>query len=225
MSGCETRIERDGLTIPGYLSEPEGSPRAGVVVIQEAWGLNDQIRGVADRFSAEGYLAFAPDLYDGRRSDEPDEATKFAMALERDVAAREIDAAIAWLEDERGLARVGCIGFCMGGGLALATALRPTSNVDAVHVCYGGGMPREETIARIRVPLMGSYGRLDQGIPAEQVERLRTTLAANGVAHDVKLYDGAEHGFCNETREAYHEQAATDSWRRTLEWFGRYLEA
>ena len=62
-------------------------------------------------------------------------------------------------------------------------------------------MPREETITRIRVPMIGSYGRLDQGIPEEQVERLRATLAANGVAHDVKLYDGAEHGFCNETRE------------------------
>lgn len=85
-------------------------------------------------------------------------------------------------------------------------------------------MPREETITRIRVPLIGSCGRLDQGIPEEQVERLRATLAANGVAHDVKLYDGAEHGFCNETREAYHQQAAADSWRRTLQWCGRYRE-
>ncbi len=223
MSGGETRIERNGVAVEGYLAEPEGTPRAGVVVIQEAWGLNDDIRGIADRFAAEGYLAFAPDLYDGKTSEEPEEATKLAMALERDVVAAEIDGVIAWLKEERGVARAGCIGFCMGGGLTLATAIRPTSHVDAVHVFYGGGMPREEAIARIRVPVMGSYGSLDEGIPAEQVDLLRATLEANGVANDVKLYDGAHHGFFNDTRDVYDQEASGDAWRRTLGWFEHHL--
>ena len=225
MSGAGTRIERDGVAVEGYLAEPEGTPRAGVVVIQEAWGLNDNIRGIADRFAAEGYRAFALDLYDGKTSEEPEEAIKLAMALERDAVAAEIDGVIAWLKEERGGGGVGCIGFCMGGGLTLATAIRPTSHVDAVHVFYGGGMPSEEAIARIRAPVMGSYGSLDEGIPAEQVDLLRATLEANGIANDVKLYEGAHHGFFNDTCDVYHAEASADAWRRTLGWFERHLAA
>ena len=138
------------------------------------------------------------------------------MALERDAVAAEIDGVIAWLKEERAAAGVGCIGVCMGGGLTLATAIRPTSHVDAVHVFYGGGMPSEEAIARIRAPVMGSYGSLDEGIPAEQVDLLRATLEANGVANDVKLYEGAHHGFFNDTRDVYQAEASADAWRRTL---------
>jgi carboxymethylenebutenolidase len=218
----EISIEHGGQHVEGYLSEPEGTPRAGVVVIQEWWGLNDDIRGIADRFAAEGYLALAPDLYDGKVSTEPDEALKLAQALERDIAAQVIDAAIGWLKAEHGVAKVGCVGFCMGGGLTLATAMRPTSNVDAVHVFYGGGMPPAEQISAITVPVMGSYGAEDQGIPVDQVETLRTALESRGLPSDVKLYDGAGHSVFN-AGEAFHEASSVDAWGRTLEWFGEYI--
>ena len=217
-------IEQAGQTVSGYLAEPEGTPRAGVVVIQEWWGLNDDIRGIADRYAAEGYLAFAPDVYHGELATEPDEARKLAMALERDLAAREIDAIIDWLKSERGVAKVGCTGFCMGGGLTLATAIRPGSGVDAAHVYYGGGMPGAEQIATIRVPVMGSYGAEDPSIPAEQVEMLRDTLAAQGVAHDIKLYEGAGHSFFN-AGPAHHEAASADSWKRSLDWWRQHLDS
>jgi carboxymethylenebutenolidase len=215
-------IDHGGQHVEGYLSEPEGTPRAGVVVIQEWWGLNDDIRGIADRFAAEGYLALAPDLYDGKVSTEPDEAMKLAQALERDIAAQVIDAAIGWLKAEHGVTKVGCVGFCMGGGLTLATAMRPTSNVDAVHVFYGGGMPPAEQISAITVPVMGSYGAEDQGIPADQVETLRTALESRGLPSDVRLYEGAGHSFFN-AGAAFHEPSAIDAWGRTLEWFGEHL--
>ena len=221
MSGA-VQFERGGVQVGGYLAEPEGEPRAGLVVIQEWWGLNDDIRSIADRYAAEGYLAFSPDIYHGELTTEPDEARKLAMALERDVAAREIDAAITWLKDEHGVATVGCTGFCMGGGLTLATAIRPGSNVDAVHVYYGGGMPDSEQIATIRVPVMGSYGAADVSISVEQVEMLRSTLEAAGVPNDVKLYDGAGHSFFN-AGPAHHEEASADSWERSLRWWGEHL--
>ena len=221
MSG-DLQFDHNGQHVEGYLAEPEGAPRAGVVVIQEWWGLNEDIRGIADRFAAEGYLAFAPDLYDGQVSTEPDEAMKLAMALERDVAGQVVDAAIGWLKDERGVAKAGCIGFCMGGGLTLAAAMRPTSNVDAAHVFYGGGMPPAEQLAAIACPVMGSYGAEDESIPAEQVDMLRSTLEARGVPTDVKLYEGAGHSFFN-AGEAFHQEAAADAWRRTLDWFGAHL--
>jgi carboxymethylenebutenolidase len=216
-------IEQSGVSVSGYLSEPDGAPKGGLVVIQEWWGLTPDIKEIADRYAVEGYLAFAPDLYHGKAATEPDEARKLAMGMERDVAAREIDAVIAWLKRERGVSKVGCVGYCMGGGLTLATAIRPTSNVDAVHVYYGGGMPSKEQIATIKVPVLGSYGEADQGIPVPQVEMLRATLKECGVPSDVTIYPGAGHSFFNDTRESYNEPAAMDSWMKSIEWFDQYV--
>ena len=226
MPGAAIAMQRDGERVVGYLAELEGAPRAGVVVIQEWWGLNDDIRSIADRIAAEGYLALAPDLYDGAVASEPDEARKLAMALERDLASRTVDAAIGWLKEERGVAKVGVVGFCMGGGLALETAMRPTSRVDAVHVYYGGArsMPSPEQISAVTAPVMGSYGAEDASIPAAQVETLRNALASRGVATEFKIYDGAGHSFFN-AGASFHAPSAADSWERTLDWFGRHLAA
>ena len=133
-------ITHNNIEISGYLSEPEETPTAGIIVIQEWWGLTEDIKEIADRYAAEGYLAFAPDLYHGEIAIEPDEARKLAMSMERDIAAQEIDGAISWLRDEHNVSKAGCVGYCMGGGLTLAAAIRPSSGVDAVHVYYGGGM-------------------------------------------------------------------------------------
>jgi dienelactone hydrolase len=113
----------------------------------------------------------------------------------------------------------------MGGGLTLASAIRPTSSVDAVHVYYGGGMPSAEQIATIKVPVLGSYGGADEGIPADQVDMLRATLKESGVPNDIKLYPGAEHSFFNDTRPAYNEDAAMNSWMKSVEWFEQYLQS
>ena len=214
-------VTHAGKSIPGYLAEP-ANPKGGMIVIQEWWGLNDDIRGIADRYAAEGFLAFAPDLYHGTLATEPDEARKLAMSLERQIAAEEIDAVIDWMKAERGIGKVGCVGFCMGGGLTLATALRPTSNVDAAHVYYGGGMPDAAQLETIRVPVMGSYGSLDQGIPKEAVDGLRDALGRAGTPNDILLYEGAQHGFFN-AGPAHNPDAAQHSWERSLEWFNQHV--
>ena len=224
-----TAIDFNGMKVMGYLSEPDPeefpTPLGGMVVIQEWWGLTPDIEEIADRYAVEGYVAFAPDLYHGQVATEPDEARKLVMALERDLAAREIDTVIGWLKAEHSAQKVGCVGYCMGGGLTLATAIRPTSKVDAVHVYYGGGMPSADAIATIRVPVLGSYGAEDEGIPKAQVDMLRDTLRQAQVPSDVTLYEGAPHGFFNDTRPAYREGAAMDSWMKSVDWFKRYLQA
>ncbi|MBM4415369.1 MAG: dienelactone hydrolase family protein [Chloroflexi bacterium] len=224
MAGSEQTIERDGVRVNGYLAEPPGGggARGAVVVLQEWWGLNDDIRSIADRFAAEGYAAFAPDLYHGTVANEPAEAQKLAMSLEQDVAAREIDAVIGWLKAARGARKVGCIGFCMGGGLVLSTAMRPTSQVDAAHAFYSGNMPTPDQAAAIRIPVMGSYGALDDYIPQDKVLALRDALQGNGVANDFRIYEGAGHSFFNHGA-AYHEPSSADAWQRTLRWFGAHV--
>jgi carboxymethylenebutenolidase len=220
---ADTSFEHDGVKVSGYLSEPDGTPRGGLVVIQEWWGLTPDITEIADRYAVEGYLAFAPDLYHGEVATEPDEARKLAMSMERDLAAREIDAAIGWLKSAQGVGKVGVVGYCLGGGLALATAIRPSSHVDAVHVYYGGGMPPAEQIATITVPVLGSYGADDAGIPVEQVEMLRDTLAQQKVPSEITIYPGAGHSFFNDTRPSYNEAAAIDSWLRSVSWFDEHV--
>src|SRR5690606_27312887 len=118
--------------------------------------------------------------------------------------------------------KVGCVGFCMGGGLTLATAMRPTSNVDAVHVYYGGGMPEPDALKTIKAPVMGSYGAEDAGIPQEAVDGLRDALTAAGTPNDIKYYEGAKHSFFN-AGGAHHPEAAADSWERSIEWFGEHV--
>jgi carboxymethylenebutenolidase len=218
-------IEHGGIEVSGYLSEPEDDVRGGMVVIQEWWGLTPDIKEIADRYAVEGYLAFAPDLYHGDVAEEPAEAQKLAMSMERDLAAREIDAVIGWLKEERGAGKTGCVGYCMGGGLSLGAAIRPGSNVDAVHVYYGGGMPDAATIGTIKVPVLGSYGEDDASIPVDQVEMLRDTLKENNVPSDITIYPGAGHSFFNDTRPSYNEDAAMDSWMKSVAFFEEHLSA
>ncbi len=215
-------LEHDGVAVSGHLAEPEGSPKGGLIVIQEWWGLNDDIRGIADRYAAEGFVAFAPDMYHGDSSTEPDEARKLAMSMDRDLAGREIDAAIAALKAGHGVAKVGCVGYCMGGGLSLGAATRPTSSVDAIHAYYGAPRLTPDEIASIKVPVMGSYGAEDQGIPAEMVNGFREALDAQGTPNDVKIYEGAAHSFFN-AGPAHHEAAAADPWGRSVAWFTQHL--
>lgn len=221
------RTEQGGVPVWGYLAQPGGGApaggRAGLIVIQEWWGLTPDIREIADRYAAEGYVALAPDLYHGEVADEPDEALKSALMLDRAAAVDEIIAGVRWLRAEHGVSRVGVTGFCLGGSLTLEALLRPDAGIDAAHAYYGGGQLTGEQIAAITVPVAGSFGSLDESIPAEQVERIRSGLEGAGTPNDIVMYEGALHAFFNPLRPAYHPEAAADSWRRALAWWERYL--
>ena len=227
MTPPEVRTEHAGVALGGYLAPPRAgtaqASRAAVVVIQEWWGLTPDIRDVAERYASEGYLAYCPDLYHGAVADEPDEARKQALMLDRESAVREILAAVRWLRAEHGARRVGVTGFCLGGSLTLESLLRPDSGIDAGHAYYGGGQLAPAQVATISVPVAGSFGSLDESIPREQVDAIRAALERAGTPNDIVMYEGARHAFFNPTREAYHPEAAADSWRRSLGWWERYL--
>lgn len=213
-------------TTPGFLARPEGDGSyPAVVAIQEWWGLNDNIRDIAQRLAREGYVVLAPDLYHGRLTEEPDEARKLAMALDRNRAVNEIAAAAAYL---KGMVftqstKIGVVGWCMGGGLSLSAAAQ-SDDIGAAVAFYGQPLSAEDT-RRLRVPVLGLFAENDQGISVDKVRTFEAELKANNIVHEIHIYgEGAQHAFFNDTRpHIFHPQASADAWERTLGWFQRYL--
>jgi carboxymethylenebutenolidase len=206
----------------GFLALPEGAgPFPAVVVIQEWWGLDVHITDVAGRFASEGFIALAPDLYHGRVATEPGEAQKLAMALEQDVALEEIQNAINYLAARPDVApaRVGVIGFCMGGGLALQLAVRG-EKVGVVASFYGAPLTPEQA-RQVKAPVFGSYGSKDRFAQAD-LDAMVAAIKEAGFEAEVKMYP-AEHAFFNDRRNSYEPASAEDAWQRTLAAFRRYL--
>lgn len=215
-----------GGSTPAFLATPQAAGRfPGLVVIQEWWGLVPHIEAVTRRFAESGFVALAPDLYHGEAAEEPDEARKLAMALDRERAVNEILAAASFLtRHERVLVGgIGVVGWCMGGGLALSAAAEGDDL--AAAVCFYGRPLAESDCARLEVPVLGLFAGHDHGISLEEVRAFEADLQAHGVAHEVHVYEAAHHAFFNDTRPVYDPEAAADAWRRTLDWFGRFLPA
>ncbi len=227
MSSIKTsmiQFPSDSYTTPGYLAMPDdGATHPALVVIQEWWGLVPHIKDVAERFAREGFVALAPDLYHGKEAAEPDEARKLAMALDRARAVAEIIAAARYLKALDAVApkKVGTVGWCMGGGLSLSAAT--TGEIATAIAFYGRPLDASDT-AKLRVPVLGLYGEMDQGIPVDAVRAFESELKKHNVPHAIHIYPGAPHAFFNDARpHIYKQDAAEDAWRKSLAWFGKYL--
>lgn len=219
----------DGQTVQGYLAEPAtGADAPAVVVIQEWWGLNAQIKGVAERLAAAGYQALVPDLYRGQSTLEAQEAHHLMSGLNfGDAAAQDIRGAVQFLKTRA--AKVGITGFCMGGALTLL-ALTQSPEADAGVVWYGCPPLEYIDAARIKAPLMAHWGTQDDFFKIETVDALQDKLRAAGVGHEFHRYL-AHHAFANETAVGpsrlpatqYDPVWAQQAWDRTLRFFGRHL--
>ena len=213
-------------TFAGYLVKPSGAgPFPAVVVIQEWWGLNDQIKGVADRFAAEGYVAIAPDLYHGKVTTDPEKAHEILRGLDSKQAVAELGVAMDALRalPEVGKGKVGSVGFCMGGGLSLQLALS-RSDLAAAVMFYGSPETDPAVLQSVACPILGLFGETDQGIPKDKVEAMARILNEKGKGAEVKIYPGAGHAFFNEKRPSYVPEAAADAWKRTLAFFQARLK-
>jgi carboxymethylenebutenolidase len=220
---------------PLSVHEPDGPPKGGIVVIQEAFGVNDHIEDVAGRFAAEGWLAVAPHLF--HRTGDPalgygdlSVVMPHMQALTADGVLADVDAALDYLAHEGiPLERTGVVGFCMGGTVTLVTAAR--RDVGAAVTFYGGGVtegrfgfaPLVEEAPGLQAPWLGLYGDLDQGIPVEGVEQLRDAAARSGQETEIVRYPEAGHGFHCDQRDSYEPKSAQDAWARTLAWFDHHL--
>ncbi len=216
----------DGQTVSGHLAEPgiDGAP--GIVVIQEWWGLNDQIRGVAQRLAGAGYRVLVPDLYRGKSTVEAEEAHHLMTALDfGDAAAQDLRGAVQALKAQ-GCPKVGVTGFCMGGALTLLAATM-APELDAAVVWYGYPPLEFVDATKIGAPLMAHWATQDGAFAIAGVDTLEARLKEAGVRYTGHRYL-AHHGFANETAQGpgripltqYDAAWAQLAWDRTLRFFG-----
>ncbi|MBV9865202.1 MAG: dienelactone hydrolase family protein [Abitibacteriaceae bacterium] len=235
--------------IKAYLAQPDPQgacdqnadmavPRPGLIVIHEIWGLTEHIRDVARRFAGRGYAVLAPDLFTREGSpqiDPTDRASimKFIGAIPDRRVVADLEAGVDYLQGPPvKTSRVGSIGFCMGGLYSYLLAVHSTQLAAAVDF-YGRIVYAEKTankpaspldlVAQLKCPLLGNFGEADQGIPVADVEQLRERLQTVAQPSKINVYPGAGHAFFNDTRPAYHKEAADAAWRETLQFLQAHL--
>lgn len=221
-------LERPDATIPAYAAWPVSAVPAtpSVVVVMHIWGVDTSIRDVVRRYAKAGYAAIAPDLYARFGAPSGDGASDFsifrpyAQRLDRNVWLGDVRAAATWLKTKFPGTKTAITGFCMGGKLALTAAVEE-GNLFAVVAPFYGAVADIDPKA-MHIPVCGSYGGRDTGIPADGV---RAFAAALSVPNDIKVYDEAGHAFFDDQRSSYVASAAADAWTRTLACFSKYLRS
>lgn len=212
----------DGADCNGYLTEPAGNDKApGIVVIQEWWGLNDQIKGVADRFAAIGYRALVPDLYKGKVTVDAAEANHLMTNLNfADAATQNIRGAAQHLK--RTSAKVGVVGFCMGGALTVVSAMY-VSEGDAFSSWYGFPPDEAGDVKAIKKQLQLHLAENDQAFAPERGRALEAKLREGKVPFESYWYK-AGHAFFNETGANHNAECAKQAWERTTTFFAQHLK-
>ena len=206
----------------GYLAlpaPPSTGRKPAIIVIQEWWGLNDWVEQQANRFAGQGYVALAVDLYRGKVAADPEEAHELMRGLPEDRAIADLKAGFDYLTKRPDVdpERIGVVGWCMGGGYALAFATAEP-RLKATVINYGRLVTDFDTIAKLNAPILGNFGDEDRGIPVEDVKKFGQTLTKAGKLGDIKIYEGEGHGFMSK------ESAATsDAWNRIDGFFKRNL--
>jgi carboxymethylenebutenolidase len=212
----------------GWLEVPTATGKhPAVLVIQEFWGMNDWIKQNAARFAAQGYVALAVDLYRGRATSDQGEAHELMRGLPEDRAMDDMKAAFESLaaRPDVDAARIGVVGWCMGGGYALALAV-VEPRLRAVAMNYGKLVTAPQKIEAIHAALLGNFAGQDRGIAPADVQAFAATLKADGKDADIKVYDGAKHAFMNPNNQpSYDDAAARDAWSRIDTFFARTLTA
>jgi carboxymethylenebutenolidase len=212
----------DGKMIHGYLSHPAGAAARGgpaIIVVHEWWGLNDNIKAVADRYAGEGYTVLAVDLF-GKVATTPDTAMVLYQTAMKNIPAGEknLAAAISYLKAQ-GAGKIGVVGYCFGGHWSLRTGLVGGPDIKAVIMYYGAPITDPAQLSRLSAPVLGLYGGLDKGIPVDSVRAMERSMKAAGRSVSINVYADANHAFANPSGSAYNPAAASDAWAKSLAFF------
>ena len=218
-----TLTASDNFTLGAYRADPAGTPKGGLVVIQEIFGVNHHIRAVTDRLAEEGYVAIAPQIFDrispnfesGYTPDEIAEARKYIANPDWEAMLRDIDATIKELKD---VGPVGITGFCLGGTMSFLAACR-SSGLSAAVGYYGGAAVKfaDETP---KCPVMLHFGETDHSIPLTDVETIRQKRPEV----EIHVYKDAGHGFHCDERASFHKDSRDIAWKRTMDFFAKHMK-
>ena len=224
MPGKMVDFPSNGGTTQAYLATPASGKGPGVLVIQEWWGLVPHIKRVADRFAAEGFTALAPDMYHGKTADEPDGAGKLFMALNIAQAEKDLRGAATYLAGQSSTARLGAVGFCMGGQLALfAGTVNP--NVGAVVDFYGIHPNVKPDYSKLSGPVLGLFAEKDTFVTPQTAREVDAAIKKAGKSSEIHIYPNVDHAFFNDdNKAAYNKESADDAWRRTIAFFRQHLK-
>ena len=228
-------VSVDGADMRVYVSTPDGDgPFAAVIAVQHAGGVDDFVRGMCDRFAAEGFAAVSPDLYHREEPGSADDPLTRMGRLRDETVTADVNAAVQHAQSlsEIDGDRLGVTGYCMGGRVAYMMAAKSDAFKAAVD-CWGGngmipwgdGPAPFDLTADISCPVLGLFGEDDQQPSPAEVAKIDAEMTRLGVEHEFHSYAGAGHAFMNESRPSYREEASRDAWRRTIAWFNRYLLA
>jgi carboxymethylenebutenolidase len=229
LAGAMTEFKSGELTIPAYISRPPKKKTApAVLVIHEVFGLNDHIKGVADRIAAQGYVALAPQFFARAAEQPPKDATdvaavrRAASSIKIEDAIRDMQAALDFLKADKGVKKkFASIGFCMGGGWSYQLVTHSKDLAGAI--IFYGNIPLE-LVPQVSAPVLASFGEKDGRLNAAVVDPWVAEMKKAGKSVDAKVYAGAGHGFFNDTRPtAYNAEAAADAWQRVLKFFRERL--
>lgn len=217
-------------TINAFVAEPpNGSPAPAVIVVQEWWGLNDQIHDVARRFAHAGYVGVAPDLYSrqGHKvAKDPNTAARLMGGLKMADGIEDLKTTVEWIRKQKltHSSKIGLIGFCMGGSYAMLLPCE-SKEISAAAPFYGE-IPADGKIRELACPIFYAYGENDGWIKRSDVDRLARDLKKYRKQGEVKTYPGCSHGFFNETRpDVYNAAAAKDAWDHTMKLFNANLKS
>ena len=223
----EVEVPGEENAIVAYQALPSGEgPFAAVLLIHENRGLTEHIRDVTRRFTKVGYAGLAVDLLSrvGGTAQFADEAetTTAISELDQDGVISDLRSSVTWLEGQPYVqeGRIGGIGWCWGGGQAWRLATQEP-RMRAVVAFYGPNPPLED-VPNIRAAVLGIYGKEDQRIMAQEPE-LEEALADAGKTYEMRVFEGANHAFFNDTGQRFDPEAAREAWSDTIDWFGEYL--
>ena len=203
----------------GYLAKPAtDGDYPGVIMIHEWWGLNDNIKQMAEKLASHGYVVFAVDLYDGQVGTTADEARQLRTSFEQSYWTENMNTAVSYLEENHSPSSLGSIGWCFGGAQSLNLALN-TEDMDATVIYYGQLVTDTDELSKINWPVLGIFAELDNGIPPETVNQFESALNEVGIENDITIYPGVNHAFANPSGDRYAPEESKDAWQKTLMFF------
>ena len=202
--------------VSGYLAKPvvDGS-YPGIVMIHEWWGLNNNIKEMANKLASHGYVVLAVDLYDGQVATTSDQARELITTYDLEQGIQNMNSAVSLLNNDYSVNKIGSIGWCFGGGQSLNLALY-NNDMDATVIYYGSLVTDTETLSSIQWPILGIFAELDRGIPVDTVIEFESSLNELDVENHIYVYDDVDHAFANPSGDRYAPEESMDAWAQTI---------